>query len=641
MSQSRPLLGPSLSFSGTTTPLPRPPKRRLVSTSELEFFAPAASSFQPRPYAPGLQTSQSRSRALSTSRGARTHEALALPPAGMDPQPSDPNVIFIHPPFTTFPQSQLYPDGLTYPLMAENMEWFLDATDFSSESNTNPHAIPYPPHLEPPRGWCPAKKKDLKERGSEGWPEGEEPRLRCTFCRRTYAGVNAKSMWRRHVFEKHKIAMSNRRDGSDRPRGRGSGKENRQTTSRSRDESHDRLVTMAVTPQTAPENVSHKSRFRSLVSVEDMRPRRDRLKVKEKMAPPAAPRISQEEFAPPPESSRRDSSEPCKQSPPLSPPLTPNPSSDPANALTESSDTPSLRSPRAGPSTIPPSPYDPLLTPSFRHSPPRLPSDQPWRFSPSHPMHSQTRELTLSMLARETASPLTKASRAIDASPFQLQCSPTASPGIGKLYLTGFDTPASAARLPAQSRKIFFRGALPSPMSGRLNNESGKYRIEASPLARTPGMMNGHRKSLSGFSDDWLSSPARLPLDPNELLTNSNDPFVAMYQPWTPLSIKTGRSHEQGSAAKAVLEAESPVLRNSTLPTGVGLGIGLLEPFTLPKVESPMESDDFDLYSADAEEQENKLDGDNSVVIQEPAASDNDEFSPPLKKRKTCADSRG
>jgi hypothetical protein len=106
--------------------------------------------------------------------------------------------------------------------MATNPEWFLDANDFVSSVRTNPNAVSYPPHLEPPRGWCPAKKRDLRDRGSDGWPEGEEPRLRCTFCRRAYAGVNAKSMWRRHVFEKHKIAMSNRRDGADRPRGRGS-----------------------------------------------------------------------------------------------------------------------------------------------------------------------------------------------------------------------------------------------------------------------------------------------------------------------------------------------------------------------------------------------------------------------------------
>lgn len=184
----------------------------------LAFFSSAAASFQPAPYTPTPQPSSSRTVPRPTSR---SHDSLAV---GMDPQTTDPDVLFIHPPFNTFPNSIVYPEGLTYSLMAENPEWFLDANDFITQSNLNPHAISYPPHLEPPRGWCPAKKKDLKDRGVEGWPEGEEPRLRCTFCRRTYAGVNAKSMWRRHVFEKHKIAMSNRRDGNtDRPRGRGSG----------------------------------------------------------------------------------------------------------------------------------------------------------------------------------------------------------------------------------------------------------------------------------------------------------------------------------------------------------------------------------------------------------------------------------
>ena len=187
----------------------------LTMTTNQAFFSSAASSFYPMPYVPSARPS-----APGPFRNQRPHD---IPPAGMDPQPTDPNVVFIHPPFKTFPDSHLHSDGLTYALMADNPEWFLDANDFTSEHNSNPRAISYPSHLEPPRGWCPAKKKDLKERGSEGWPEGEEPRLRCTFCRRTYAGVNAKSMWRRHVFEKHKIAMSNRRDGNDRPRGRGSG----------------------------------------------------------------------------------------------------------------------------------------------------------------------------------------------------------------------------------------------------------------------------------------------------------------------------------------------------------------------------------------------------------------------------------
>jgi len=217
---------PSLSLS----PSPEPSaieslKRHANTLSDYDFFAPAASSFQPRPYTPHSHLSDSRIKPFQYSRNqSRYHDALVVP-AGMDPHPSDPNVIFIHPPFTTFPNSDHHPDGLTFQVLTDNSEWFLDPKDFIHDNNANSHAIAYPPILEPPRGWCPAKKKDLKGKGAEGWIKGEEPRLRCTFCRRQYAGVNAKSMWRRHVFEKHKIAMANRRDGSDRPRGRSSNSE--------------------------------------------------------------------------------------------------------------------------------------------------------------------------------------------------------------------------------------------------------------------------------------------------------------------------------------------------------------------------------------------------------------------------------
>jgi len=216
-SSSQPAAGPS-----SSTVFPSLPQRNPTSTSTFDFFAPASKSFQPLPYTPHSIYGSTEGRPKSyTARQSRPQDSLALP--GMDPLPTDPNVVFIHPPFTTFPDSHKYPDGLCYQVLADNPEWFLDPNDFIHQNNPNPQAIPYPPILEPPRGWCPARKKDLKDRGSEGWPEGEEPRLRCTFCRRTYAGVNAKSMWRRHVFEKHKIAMANRRDGNtDRPRGRGS-----------------------------------------------------------------------------------------------------------------------------------------------------------------------------------------------------------------------------------------------------------------------------------------------------------------------------------------------------------------------------------------------------------------------------------
>ena len=211
-----------LRLSSSPIPPARSQKRRIASTTQLDFFTPAATSFKPRPYSQHRTLSFTKPTPSLRSHDRTLPTSHPFPPPAMDPQPSDPDVLFIHPPFTSFPNSHAYPDGLTYQLMAENPTWFLDPHDFVSLDNLKPNSMPYPSYLEPPRGWCPAKKKDLKHRGSEGWPEGEEPRLRCTFCRRTYAGVNAKSMWRRHVFEKHKIAMSNRRDGCDRPRGRGS-----------------------------------------------------------------------------------------------------------------------------------------------------------------------------------------------------------------------------------------------------------------------------------------------------------------------------------------------------------------------------------------------------------------------------------
>ncbi|KAL1741257.1 hypothetical protein HDZ31DRAFT_67110 [Schizophyllum fasciatum] len=119
------------------------------------------------------------------------------------PTPSTPldeqdthQVVLIHPPFTKYPGCNSHSQPLAYSLLVEHPDWVLDARDFVWNGNPNPNAVPYPASLEPPRGrLC------------------KESRLRCTFCNRSYAGVNAKSMWRRHVFDYHGIAMTNRRDG--------------------------------------------------------------------------------------------------------------------------------------------------------------------------------------------------------------------------------------------------------------------------------------------------------------------------------------------------------------------------------------------------------------------------------------------
>ena len=152
---------------------------------------------------------------------SRNHSVQANAGVNLDPVPGDLDAVFIRPPFTDFPGAAAGKSTLTYNLMAANPDWFLNVEDF-----IGPNALAYPTQLEPPRGWLPAKKKDAKD----GWKEGEEPRLRCTLCRRQYSGVNAKSMWRRHVYEKHKIAMANRRETVDRPGGRGSRSSNSESS---------------------------------------------------------------------------------------------------------------------------------------------------------------------------------------------------------------------------------------------------------------------------------------------------------------------------------------------------------------------------------------------------------------------------
>ncbi|KAF8898635.1 hypothetical protein BD779DRAFT_1431694 [Infundibulicybe gibba] len=626
MSEGRPLLAQA--FPGTsTTAQAKVTKRCPDSTPEL-FFTPAATSFKPRPYAPNATSiSDSLRKPPHISRNhSRTLETLAIPPAGMDPQPSDPNVLFIHPPFVNFPDSHDHPEGLSYALLAENSEWFLDADDFTSQNNTNPRAIAYPPHLEPPRGWCPAKKKDLRDRGSEGWPEGEEPRLRCTFCRRTYAGVNAKSMWRRHVFEKHKIAMSNRREGNDRPRGRGSNKENRQPAfGKNRDEGHDQLLNMAVAPYTETRNMSHKSRFRSVAPVDVP----DRVGERSSSQDTdCGSRLSQQ--TPP---NAVDEQQP-KLSAPISPPLTPQTSSDPVGSSFRS-DSLIGTSPASMPPPIPPSPYDPLLTPSFRHAPPRLPSDQPWRFpSPSHPLHSRSREISLSMLIRDLNSPLVKGSLHIDSSPSQMiRASPRTAFSFGKPNIIDPDMSDAIAHLHKGSpRTLFSRGHLQSPLSV----EKRRRRVEESPLSRF-STTRTHKRTVSELTDDWLSSgplePSASPLNSGELLANQ-DPFVTIYSSWVPISNTASPSQPRVSPL-SIPDADSPVLRSGELPTGVGLGIGLLEPFRLPRDGATYAGIE---NSSLTDDDHGATEIDRPLTYVQNGSTKNCESTPPFKRRKTTED---
>ncbi|KAJ7706075.1 hypothetical protein B0H17DRAFT_1035525 [Mycena rosella] len=508
---TRPPLVPSASFSASTSTSPaRPLKRRLISAPDLNFFVPAEDSFKPLPYIPNHSAPAAR-EPHPERVPVRPIASHALSTLGLDPLPTDPDILFLRYPFASFPNQDLYPEGVTYTTLAENLNWFLDPEDYVYENCKNPDAIPYPAALEPPRGWCPARKKDLKEKGPEGWPDGEQPRLRCTFCRRTYAGVNAKSMWRRHVFEKHKIAMSNRRNDMERPRGRSSNKENKRAgKSFKKEESHDTILNLAdATVSTATLIGPHL----------DISPR-----------PPASPTSSR---------------------------------------------------------VIPPaSPYDPLLTPSFRHSPPRLPSDQPWRFpSPSHPLH-WSRELSLTMLGGANSSPIGPRGRVRAAT------TPVSSPCTSSL---SFETPESLAKIQPFPRTLFSSGVASTPPT------SSRRRRRA------------NISSLDSSVDWTTSKPLGLGSDPN--------PFVAIWG--------ADGDDEAGSPPSSSPEGESPVVRSGPRPSGVGLGIGLLEPFTLPD-SCPSASDvDFDeLILADK--------NDEAEVLDALACSVED---PPLKKRRVGAKS--
>ncbi|KAI0257613.1 hypothetical protein BJV78DRAFT_1278105 [Lactifluus subvellereus] len=566
-------------------------KRRLTSPPSLDFFTSSTTSFHPRPYQPNLSAAPPPKPPPPARNNSLTHP---LPP--MDPTPGEPNTVFIHPPFFDFPDSHLYPDGLTYTVMAINPDWFLDSTDFISMHTSNPNAIPYPPQLEPPRGWCPAKKKDLKERGADGWPDGEEPRLRCTFCRRTYAGVNAKSMWRRHVFEKHKIAMSNRRENAERSR-KGSHTKGGQ-------EKENLLVSKRSGPVNDPQVT--KSRLRSLRPVASAstlalseRKNDNEYDVDADFPVPSAPRVPQGEFpvlepaldlSQPPsfKADSRDSPTPPPNSPrSVSPEIAPPPRKA------------SLSPPRP---VIPISPYNPLTTPSFRHSPPRLPSDQPWRFpSPSHPLHFTALDASLGMFASPSAGAAVPL--AIDVSPVIIAPRDGKSSSLNTPSVVIFskkDTGRSTRK--PTPRRLFLSGSLPTPITERLSLDRSRP-MEESPLRRIGGRYTPRALKAATFAPARTKMSGKLVASPS---TFAEDPFGNLYGPMT----ETGKPSSSGCTVATPLSspnADSPVLRTrrymsddklvkSTLNRELflkeqSIGLGLLEAFSLNQETADGEDD--------------------------------------------------
>ncbi|KAJ7618458.1 hypothetical protein FB45DRAFT_167937 [Roridomyces roridus] len=149
------------------------------------IFSPADSTFKPSPY-------YHPAKALSQPpKAAAPAAAKPIAPLHEVQHPTDPGML-IHPPFDDLPDNVvLTAEGMNYSVMHQHPTWFLDIKDYITLDSSPEGALRYPRDLEPPR---PRRQKDLL--------------LRCTFCPRTYAGVNAKSMWTRHVREKHRVILS-------------------------------------------------------------------------------------------------------------------------------------------------------------------------------------------------------------------------------------------------------------------------------------------------------------------------------------------------------------------------------------------------------------------------------------------------
>jgi hypothetical protein len=385
---------------------------------------------------------------------------------------------------------------------------------------------------------------------------------------------------------------------------------------------------MVVVPQTAPEIVSHKSRFRSGKPADASKRRRDRNHKKdtedEAGTSPTALRLSQKSSS---EYSEYES-EPDKPSRTRSPPLTPHAdtSSDPPYMLPANSDGIIGTSPAVLHPVIPESPYNPLQTPSFRHSPPRLPSDQPWRFpSPSHPLHSTNRDISLTMLARPVPSPIPRAATSSPLTLLALQPSLSSSTPI-RSNATNFETPSRSKILFSRPRNRvhLFHGHISSPMSALKQHPGIKHCPENSPL-RKPVTTPKRQKQPSELSETWFSE--------DHLVTASSpsgailsDPFT-IYDSWPPIGDNSRISLVH--LPRGPVEPESPVLRSGFSPSMVGLGFGLLEPFGILS-KAGVDADLKEVLSYPELAEETFIDG------KRPAASSTTvaESRPPAKRRR-------
>ncbi|KAJ7050438.1 hypothetical protein C8F01DRAFT_346767 [Mycena amicta] len=183
----------STSASAPPTPSVAIPSIPMLARPSLTLSTPGSSfyrsdtTFNPSPYLP-LRNGLYPPHPSIAPPPVPTSAIFEKPPTSGGP-PFD--GMLIHPPFTVLPDSVVLSEPMSYMVLHHHPAWFLDIRDYITLDGAPPGAIRYPRDLEPPR---PRRQKDLL--------------LRCTFCPRTYAGVNAKSMWTRHVREKHRVVLS-------------------------------------------------------------------------------------------------------------------------------------------------------------------------------------------------------------------------------------------------------------------------------------------------------------------------------------------------------------------------------------------------------------------------------------------------
>jgi hypothetical protein len=161
------------------------------------------------------------------------------------------------------------------------------------------------------------------------------------------------------------------------------------------------------------------------------------------------------------------------------------------------------------------SPYNPLATPAFRHSPPRLPSDQPWRFpSPTHPLHLGADKLTLCSAVRGDKTPSTPAG-GLSFSPVVLggygaKKTPGDSPSIGIFAMRqrsqdlGIFGGSGLARTPFRG---LFSGGEHTPFRSILSAKPTPRRLftSSSGTARASDRSLGDASDLSGDSSNCFS----------------------------------------------------------------------------------------------------------------------------------------